>query len=1063
MRHDDFKNYYYRLKKVRYVYIIENNYRYAFCVQLLIYLICENNDIYCKKEDIKDLYGISRNLLYKAMDREDEDTFKQIFNDISNALLEKNILNNLASPDIFKIGINIDMASILYWTDFHYAQRFVNNILKIYLDRYGIDRKEFHILLVHLLGEIVYSEDINLALKIYTQYSRKTKIILEQYQFLLEMQYKIFEKLIQLNRFDDAEIFLQDYYETGKKLKNLNTDIETSYQYLKMNTLFKKGKFEQVISNYEKYTYDLQPSHILYPVFCLKLSDAYLALDQYDDASYWVDNALNTYKVIPNDDDTFFRLLENKSFFTFLEGRYLDGIKKIKISLEGYKRMFGRQNENYVRALCKLFLYTPQTDIKEKYWLEIADLSHYLDITERAVLYNNLVSLNINLSNEYTNDYKRLSIIAKKAIELGDKTNLIHIHLLSRLNYLRCLVVQFDKYELYKEEINSIFKWIENYCMKKEKIHQNHEFLYCVCKLYYACGTKQWRKFKQIDQYIQTYILPIVSYELKKNYENIKVELAYYKGNIDEAISIQKKQIEIDLINIYNHVDMEKYIDNAYLFISLVSQYSDDYIAEVYQCILRIKYLYAHYFGNYLDNPNNREIGSDIVALETRLLYKSNLSDAERKDIEKELAILNDSIEYDYKTEKAYLLPNLEDIHIPDNACLIDYCFYCQSEYIDQDNNIKDSFNEERFAVHLLLPSKNQKKRELIRFEDIDVQKLLDYFSQLEDEEITDEEIEDICKELYNQLFGSIEKYVRNHEIIYISADYFLSHFAFENLSTVNERLFFNHIIIYVSSALDMRQDFHVSMKKPLILGNPSYSVNVDQNSYIENLPISGIEADVIANQLNTRSYLGKAANKDLLLSHLNSTILHISSHGYFKESNLEDYRFPLISSSVILTGYDDWVNDRKQVQYGNGIITAQEISLLTFESFDLVVLSACDSALGYLENTEFSRGLRWGFAFAGAKVTITSLNEINEAFTAIFMIIFYQKLKIFPVARALWETKQVCIDLDIKEIRKNKLFHKILKQEEKLRNVHYKDDDNPFLDNEIIFSFICQFNGGKL
>ena len=74
----------------------------------------------------------------------------------------------------------------------------------------------------------------------------------------------------------------------------------------------------------------------------------------------------------------------------------------------------------------------------------------------------------------------------------------------------------------------------------------------------------------------------------------------------------------------------------------------------------------------------------------------------------------------------------------------------------------------------------------------------------------------------------------------------------------------------------------------------------------------------------------------------------------------------------------------------------------------DLVVLSACQTALGKDVKGEGLIGLTRGFMYAGAKRVVASLWKVDDAATAEFMRRFYQNLlqkKLSSVA-ALKQTK---------------------------------------------------------
>jgi CHAT domain-containing protein len=56
----------------------------------------------------------------------------------------------------------------------------------------------------------------------------------------------------------------------------------------------------------------------------------------------------------------------------------------------------------------------------------------------------------------------------------------------------------------------------------------------------------------------------------------------------------------------------------------------------------------------------------------------------------------------------------------------------------------------------------------------------------------------------------------------------------------------------------------------------------------------------------------------------------------------------------------------------------------------DLVVLSACQTALGEEVDGEGLIDLTWGFLYAGAKTVVASLWKVNDASTAELMRLFY-------------------------------------------------------------------------
>ena len=105
--------------------------------------------------------------------------------------------------------------------------------------------------------------------------------------------------------------------------------------------------------------------------------------------------------------------------------------------------------------------------------------------------------------------------------------------------------------------------------------------------------------------------------------------------------------------------------------------------------------------------------------------------------------------------------------------------------------------------------------------------------------------------------------------------------------------------------------------------------------------------------------------------------IIHFACHGFLDE------RTPM-RSALVLTLDDDSKED--------GFLQAREISNLRLDA-DLVVLSACQTGKGRLENAEGVLGLSRTFFYAGARSTISSLWKINDKSTAEIMPEFYRYL----------------------------------------------------------------------
>ena len=122
--------------------------------------------------------------------------------------------------------------------------------------------------------------------------------------------------------------------------------------------------------------------------------------------------------------------------------------------------------------------------------------------------------------------------------------------------------------------------------------------------------------------------------------------------------------------------------------------------------------------------------------------------------------------------------------------------------------------------------------------------------------------------------------------------------------------------------------------------------------------------------------------------------ILHFATHGLLDTAHPE-------FSSLVLSLYDQ--NGKPQ----DGFLRLNQIYNLNLNS-DLVVLSACQTALGKDVRGEGLIGLTRGFMYAGAKRIVASLWKVDDAATAEFMKRFYGNYlqKKLSAAAALRQTQ---------------------------------------------------------
>ena len=206
------------------------------------------------------------------------------------------------------------------------------------------------------------------------------------------------------------------------------------------------------------------------------------------------------------------------------------------------------------------------------------------------------------------------------------------------------------------------------------------------------------------------------------------------------------------------------------------------------------------------------------------------------------------------------------------------------------------------------------------------------------------------------------------------------------------------------------------------------YSIS-QHRAIIDSLDLRGIQIDYLPGTLgevqtiektftdrhrHATAYTGANATETSVksLSGKKIGILHISTHGFyytesqakkkeklrflsFDDKHQTNYEDKTLTRSGLLMAGAKLTIDGKDVPMDSddGILTAQEISMLDLRKTDLVVLSACETARGDIMQGEGVFGLQRGFKKAGAKSILMSLWKVSDVSTEILMTEFYKNL----------------------------------------------------------------------
>lgn len=278
-----------------------------------------------------------------------------------------------------------------------------------------------------------------------------------------------------------------------------------------------------------------------------------------------------------------------------------------------------------------------------------------------------------------------------------------------------------------------------------------------------------------------------------------------------------------------------------------------------------------------------------------------------------------------------------------------------------------------------------------------------------------------LSNDLYQLLLKPIlESYKNTKNSLIVAPIGDLSNLPFEAL--LNEQgnmVIENHLVKYVTSAralLNDSADDRANSREAVIISEPQYGEVTDTQvisnnyAYTRNrrnglfLPLIGsdVESDFVSKALKSEMTIStfkaeRATEKNLL--NLNSpSILHIATHGFavkaaeqatFTDSkqNIIEYNSDAITSGIALTGANFSIGDTFA---DDGIVNWYELASMNLSGTKMVVMSACETAIGENINGQASSGMRRAIEIAGAESSVTTLWAIPNVETIDLIVDFY-------------------------------------------------------------------------
>ena len=257
----------------------------------------------------------------------------------------------------------------------------------------------------------------------------------------------------------------------------------------------------------------------------------------------------------------------------------------------------------------------------------------------------------------------------------------------------------------------------------------------------------------------------------------------------------------------------------------------------------------------------------------------------------------------------------------------------------------------------------------------------------------------------YRYLFKKIHEKLEGIKDVFFINKGVYANINLESIKSNSGEFLFDLLNIrYVSDLLSSIGDNSkiINIKNSLLVGDPIFDINNKKSttkkptrSGLYQLPSTRIEVESInkilkENNINTISFLGEDATELNFKNNLKKDLIHIATHGFYK---IED-DFPRFGLFFANSGNSNLIKENGEPLFNDkdNILRETELKYLNLSETELLVLSACETAVSYslmIGNYNLSEE----FIRSGVKNVISTIWKVDDMVTQKFMTIFYEML----------------------------------------------------------------------
>lgn len=816
-----------------------------------------------------------------------------------------------------------------------------------------------------------------------------------------------------------------------------NSEIGTSNE---LGSLLKSGKFNEASvllvkneSAVEK-KYGRNSEEFAMFLYFLALTD--IRLQNLNSAIVNYEECLNISRNIGKEEKEYFVMsLFNVAELYFIKGLYQ---KAEPLYLEGEeksKKVFGPKNPYYYSHLSKIGHYYFSLSNFEKAKLYEEKTNQYFktkfgpESGEYLSSTNNLARIyketgDINKQKELYNEI--LPILNKVKKDTNRKDYINNIKLLASINFqlknYEDAAENFNKVLLYYEKNNgkdntNYAEVLNNLSVTYDKLGDLEKAIRFQKESINIIATKKGKKSADYISAIQNLAAKYIEVGSPDIAEPLSVE-GIHLTNED----ISEKNLFMSEGEKENYLNSKVY--DYYVFNSFSLNYKNRNQAitgEVYNnsIFLKGRLLSSSIaLRKSISNSDSKELiakFNEWIAIKKEIaeLYQTEGSqrkkeittlEANANKLERFL-ILNSKSFNDFKNKEDYKWQNVQN-KLKLNEAAIEFIDF---EYYDKE------WTGKRYYCALILKSGSKYPEMVYLFEEKQLKELLSKNSTNDKYSIpllygNKENKKD---DLYKLIWKPIESILKGNEKVYISPSGLLNNISFSALSNKNKYLCDEYSLVRLTSTTKIihHRTFKLDeIQNATMFGGIDYGQDSNQWPYLIGTKEELIETEnILANHnVKTKTFSGNDATESAFKNFTsNSQIIHVATHGFFESNTSEDIlkvekgkvdfarggNTSLMSkeeSSLLKTGLVFAGANNKE---NTGLLTALEVSEMDLNKTKLVVLSACETALGDIKGNEGVYGLQRSFAVAGADYILMSLWKVSDVETKNFMTTFYKNL----------------------------------------------------------------------